>query len=147
MEYLHLHLDCLLLDCTYKTNKFSIPLLYVVGIDSLSYTFTVALFLLDQETEGDYIWAVNILKGLFPKGVFPSVIATDSEVALINALRLSFPAIRTKLVLCYWHISKNVLANCKRYFETEELWEAFFSGFKACVFSKTEEEFEDTVTE
>ena len=147
IEYLHLHPDCLLLDCTYKTNKFGIPLLHVAGIDSIGLTFTIAIFLLNQETESDYKWAANIIKNLFPKGVFPSVIATDNEQALINAIRPLFPIIRTKMVLCYWYASKNVLTNCKRYFETEERWEAFFNSFKAIVFCKTEDEFKDSITE
>jgi len=47
IEYLYKHPKYLLLDCTYKTNKFGIPVLYVGVIDSYSYTFTVAIFLLD----------------------------------------------------------------------------------------------------
>ena len=42
--------------------------------------------------------------------------------------------------------SMNVLTNCKKCFETEEAWEPFLRGFKACVFAKTEE-FEDIVSE
>jgi len=40
-----------------------------------------------------------------------------------------------------------VLTNCKKIIETEEAWVPFLRGFKACVFAKTEDEFEDIMNE
>jgi hypothetical protein len=31
---------------------------------------------------------------------------------------------------CYWHVSKNVVVNCKKFFETEVAWERFLKGFR-----------------
>jgi MULE transposase domain len=123
------------------------PLLNILGIDGLDQGFTVGVALLDHETEEDFDWAITQLKACFKPETFPSVIATDCEEALIQALESIFPAMRTKTVICYWHVSMNVLKNCKPYFETEEDWELFFKGFKDCVFAKTLEEFEDIVAE
>jgi MULE transposase domain len=102
---------------------------------------------MNKESELDYNWAVTHLRSLFQEEIWPSVIATDCDEALISAIELRFPEARCKTVLCYWHVSMNVLTNCKKFFETEEAWEPFLRGFKACVFAKTEEEFEDIVKE
>jgi hypothetical protein len=123
------------------------PLLDILGVDGLDNGFTVGFALLDQEAEEDHNWAIQHLKRLFKQGIWPSVIATDCDDALINAIKSSFPPIRTKTVLCYWHISQNVITNCKRYFQTEERWEEFLAGFRRCIYAKTEEEFEDIVNE
>jgi hypothetical protein len=136
-----------MIDCTYKTNKFGMPLLDILGIDGLDQGFTVGVCFMNAESEFDYKWAISHLRSLFQDGLFPSVIATDCDDALIHALEQSFPTIRTKLVLCFWHINMNVVTNCKKFFETEEAWEPFLKGFKECVFAKIEEEFEDIVAE
>ena len=43
VEYLNKHPDVLLLDCTYKTNKFDMPLLNILGVDHHGSSFTIAL--------------------------------------------------------------------------------------------------------
>lgn len=136
-----------MLDATYNTNKFGMPLLDGIAIDGLGQGFTPFFGLMDCEEQIDYEWQVSHICKLFNKQVFPSVIATDCDQALINAVSLNFPTIRTKTVLCYWHISKNVLKNCKVHFEDEHRWEEFIKGFKDCVYAKTEEEFEDCIAE
>lgn len=123
------------------------PLLDILAVDGLNQGFTVAICLLDQETRKDYKWAIKHLRKLFQPGIWPSVIVTDCEEALIQAVDKRFPLIRTKMILCYWHASCNVVKRCKQYFETEERWEEFMKGFKRCVYAKTEEEFEDIVNE
>ena len=147
IKYLNENPYILLLDCTYNTNKWGMPMLDILGVDGLDQGFTVAIALLDHETETDYNWAVIQLKNCLQPGIFPSVIGTDCEEALIQAIESKFPSIRTKTIICYWHVSMNVLKNCKQYFETEEEWELFFKGFKDCVYAKTLEEFDDIVGE
>ena len=43
--------------------------------------------------------------------------------------------------LCRWHISRNVLAHCKKYFETKEVWDSFICNWNSLVMSFTEEEY------
>lgn len=123
------------------------PLLDILGVDGLDQGFTIGVAFMNGESEDDYAWAVKILRSQLDEGIWPSVIATDCDEALILALKANFPAIPTKLVLCFWHISMNVSSNCKKYFETEEVWEDFLKGFRNVVFTKTEEEFEDALEE
>jgi hypothetical protein len=48
-----------LLDCTYKTNKFGMPLLNVGGITSTYTTFNVGFAFLHAENEETYAWALQ----------------------------------------------------------------------------------------
>ena len=144
MQYLNENPDIL---CTYKTNKFGMPLLDILGVDGLDQGFTVGVVFLNGETEEDYGRSITHLRRLFQQGIWPSVIATDCDEALMHAVESMFPPAHSKMVLCFWHVSMNIVTNCKKFFETEEAWELFLKGFKGCVFAKTEEEFEDIVKE
>ncbi|RKF84295.1 hypothetical protein GcM1_123005 [Golovinomyces cichoracearum] len=103
------------------------PLLDILGVDGLDQGFTIGVAFMNGESEDDYAWAVKILRSQLDKA--------------------NFLAIPTKLVLCFWHISMNVSSNCKKYFETEEVWEDFLKVFRNVLYTKTEEEFEDALEE
>lgn len=47
-NYLNQHPDILLLDCTYKTNKFDMPLVNKLGIDNMGRSFSVAFSFLES---------------------------------------------------------------------------------------------------
>jgi hypothetical protein len=47
VSYLNQHPNILLLDCTYKTNKFDMPLLNILGVDNIRYSFSVGFCFLD----------------------------------------------------------------------------------------------------
>lgn len=53
--------DVFILDSTYKTNQFGMPLLQVVGCTSMNTTFQVCLCFIRKEKEGDYQWAMEQL--------------------------------------------------------------------------------------
>lgn len=133
VTYLSENPDILLLDCTYRTNKFDMPLLDILGVDSLDNGFTVSVCFMNREAEDDYQWAMRHLRSLFNQGVWPSVIVTDCDEALIHAVETRFIPTLTKMVLCYCHISMNVMKNCRKYCETEEEWESFHCSFCTCV--------------
>ena len=68
----------------------------------------------------------------------------------MNAIESSFPDAQN--LLCQWHIQKNLLAKCKRYFPTEELdasnivsdsWSQFQRTWTAVVRTQTSEEFDE----
>jgi hypothetical protein len=58
VKYLNKYSDVLLLDCTYKTNKFDMPLFNILGIDYYSNSFTIALYFLDHKVTKNYKEAV-----------------------------------------------------------------------------------------
>jgi hypothetical protein len=62
-----------LLDCTYKTNKFGMPLLNMVGITSTYATFNTSFAFLHKENEEAYAWVLE----QFSKVMTPKVLCTN----------------------------------------------------------------------
>jgi hypothetical protein len=107
-----------LLDCTYKTNKFSMPLLNVVGIMSTYATFNAGFAFLHAKNEKAYAWVLE----QFAKVMTPKVLCTNRELALMNRITQVFPGCHN--ILYCWHINKNILVNFKtRFFDVE--WQQF----------------------
>jgi len=68
----------LICDTTYKTNKYCLLLLKIVGIAPTSMTFVVALAYLSYERTYNFEWALSKLEGLLVKdNVLPLVIVGD----------------------------------------------------------------------
>ncbi|CAG8666746.1 18842_t:CDS:2, partial [Racocetra persica] len=131
----------LLMDCTYKTNKFKMPLFHVVGMTSFNTTFSSCFAFLKSEQEEDYKWALTCVFHIFGNIPKPQVIMTDHELALMNVIKTVFP--ESKNLLCIWHIEKNVLVNCRRYFQTDIEWSTFMKSWSTLIKSKTETDFEN----
>ncbi|XP_028057844.1 PKS-NRPS hybrid synthetase CHGG_01239-like [Camellia sinensis] len=131
----------LIMDCTYKTNRYRLPLLEIVGVTSTHMTFSVTIAYLQTERVDNYAWALQTLRDLMDDSVLPEVIVTDRELALMNAIDNTFPNARH--LLCRWHINKNVLTKCKKMFETKEKWDKFNTAWNYLILSSTEEEYND----
>jgi alpha-glucosidase len=134
-----------LLDATYKTNQYKLPLLHVIGQAASNQLFLIAFCFLDFEDEENYEWAVNNLKTLIwrPKKT-PKVFITDCETALRNALANVFPGLQAHL--CTWHLNKNITTNCKKHFtggSSEDSWEQFLTLWKMVTYSKTSNQYYD----
>ncbi|KAJ3705596.1 hypothetical protein LUZ61_009301 [Rhynchospora tenuis] len=130
-----------IMDCTYKTNRYKMPLLNIIGMTSFNTSFFSAFVFLKRERTEDYIWALRMFKETLGEVNQPLVVITDRELALINAIQDVFPS--TTNILCIWHINKNILAKCKMYFQTKEDWETFSSDWQKVVYSSTEGEYID----
>ena len=133
IELLRDYPEVLLMDCTYKTNRFGMPLLVVVGVSPLLTTFYAAFAFVRGEKEDDYAWALAELHKIYARQLGrlagPTTVLTDRDLALSNALAAQWPL--TTHVLCIWHINKGVVTNCKKFFETKEAWDAFFEKWHA----------------
>ena len=125
----------ILLDCTYKTNKYKMPLLHFVGVNSSRRNFSIAFCFLPAEKEANYTWALEQLFISMDK-ISPSVMITDNEKALINSISSVFP--NTSHHLCTWHISKNIDAKCKNSFKSDEEWTKFKNSWKKFINSSTQ---------
>ncbi|KAL6191068.1 hypothetical protein ACLB2K_037460 [Fragaria x ananassa] len=128
----------IIMDCTYKTNRYRFPLLEIVGVTSTNITFTVAFAYLNSEKEDNYSWALSRLKELFIDDL-PHVLVTDRDLALMNAIRRIFPT--SHHMLCTWHISNGVFAKCSSIFETTEMFEMFNDTWQFMITSETKEEY------
>ncbi|KAL6547501.1 hypothetical protein OROMI_023222 [Orobanche minor] len=127
------------MDSTYKTNRYKMPLLEIVGITSFNTSFHSCFVFLRGEVYEDYEWALRVFSDMLGDGVSPSVIVTDREMALMKAIEVVFP--NASNLLCVWHIEKNILSNCKPHFEKKEHWDEFLIAWNKIVYSTTEEAF------
>lgn len=129
----------LIVDCTSKHNGCHLPLLEIVGVTSTELTFSVAFAYLQSEQEDNFVWALERLRSIVESNVLPSVIVTDKNLALMNAIQGVFP--NATNLICRSHISRDILANCKKLFESKDRWEAFINSWNVLVLSTSEEEY------
>jgi len=101
----------LVMDSTYKTNTYRMPLFEIVGVTSTKMTYSVGFAFLSFERENNFIWRLEMLVGLLTsKRNMPKVIVTDRDPALMKAVAEVLP--KTDHVLCYFHIEKSVNSKC-----------------------------------
>ena len=128
----------LVLDCTYKTNRYKMPLLHFVGCTAFNTTFTIAYAFLSKEV-ADYTWTMNALRQCIT-GYLPNVFVTDRERALILAIQNVYPA--RNICICLWHINKNVLSHCKKLFSSGLEFETFLKIWNSICYAATVEDYE-----
>jgi hypothetical protein len=143
--------DVLMMDCTYRTNKYKLPLLHILGCTNLQTFFSAGFCFLRNETQLDYHWAVStfLFKTRLPQ---PRVFISDHEDALKSAVSELLP--RAPQLLCVWHINKNVQTKAQREWRTadgktkeekkaiDDQRAAFMGRWAEIVYSKTEAEFQ-----
>lgn len=99
----------LVMDCTYKTNKFNRPLFHIVCKTPFNTVLTCAYVIMNDECKEDYQWALENLKSLYGPDFKPNVVVTDCDRALINAIQ----EVHVPHHLCRWHMNMNVKAYIK----------------------------------
>ncbi|XP_077245920.1 protein FAR1-RELATED SEQUENCE 5-like [Tasmannia lanceolata] len=75
------------MDCTYKTNKYKMPLLDVVGVTSFNSSFYSCFAFLQKEEKDDYVWALKMFNDMLDNVSKPAVIVTNRELALMGAIQ------------------------------------------------------------
>lgn len=96
------------LDNTYKTNRFQMYLFQVTGLTDQRSIANFGFGLINTEREEGYEWLCRQLDQFRHELEIPSpsVIITDKETALKNALADTFPDAQQQL--CVYHINANV---------------------------------------
>lgn len=142
-QILKLNHEVLILDCTYKTNRYKLPLMVITGVTGLNSSFYVGFAFMKSEFTKDYQWVMQALKELYDELdlPYPEVLLTDCEFALIRASGIVFP--EAQRIVCIWHIDNNVLKKCALYFRTKDEWEAFFAHWHRVMYATTEQIFDD----
>jgi hypothetical protein len=130
-------------DATYKTNRFNLPLVHFVGVNCFKMSFSACFMLISREDEQEYLYALESFKNCF--GISPKVFLTDKEDALRNAISVVFP--EAKNLLCIWHINKNILKNCLNKFDEREQFDNFMKDINQLLQSSTETSFNDSLIE
>ncbi|XP_077215582.1 protein FAR1-RELATED SEQUENCE 5-like [Tasmannia lanceolata] len=125
-----------MMDYTYKTNKYKMPLFDVVGMTSFSSSFYSCFAFLPKEKTEDYVWTLEMLDDMLGGVGQQIVFVTDRELALMKAIEIVFPTAIN--LLCVWHIDKNILSKCKRHFQDGDNWEEFLSSWNTLINSPAE---------
>jgi hypothetical protein len=130
-----------LLDCTYKTNRYKMPLLHIIGLSPSNSSYSIAFCFMQNEQEESYKWTLQTFFSWLDPLPFSPVLCTDRDLALVGAIKSIYP--RSPHLLCVWHINKNVLAKTKQYFSSNEEFEAFMKLWKELINSSTIVEYKD----
>jgi hypothetical protein len=96
--------QCVLVDTTFGTNRFRMPLLVILGVDNENRNCLFGLALLEDEKEETF----NKIFGKFNSlmGHVPEVIISDQGASLIKSIAKEFPS--SQHFLCNWHIQQNL---------------------------------------
>jgi hypothetical protein len=92
VELLLANPDILLMDCTYRTNRYRLPLLHILGCTNLGTFFSAGFCFLKEETELDYYWAISTFLRLTNVS-HPQVFISDQEQALKSAAQELLPSV------------------------------------------------------
>ncbi|KAL7606521.1 hypothetical protein Lser_V15G19176 [Lactuca serriola] len=125
----------LIIDASYKTNKYGMPFVEIVGVTSTNKTFSIAFAFIINEKEESYKWVLTCLRLTLEKCMQPRFIVTDRELALMNACQQVFPY-ATRL-LCRWHITENIRKHCKALIPLKAEWKSFHAMWSILVESPT----------
>jgi len=108
-----------LMDTTFKTNKYRVPLLEIVGVTCIDLSFFAGFVFLSSEKEKNFIWELHKFRGsLLTSHVGPKVIVCDKDLALMSTINIVFS--KATNLLCRFHINKNVKAKCKTMVDSVE---------------------------
>lgn len=80
IQYSKFFLDIVLVDSTYRRNRFNLPLINVLGINNAGQNILLAFGLLNNETASTFDWFFKKLKQAWDKN--PDTIITDDSEAL-----------------------------------------------------------------
>jgi len=64
IDLLHVFPHVLIIDCTYKTNRYWLPLMEIVGVTSTEMTFSVVFAYLKAEQKDNFSWYLDSLRSL-----------------------------------------------------------------------------------
>ncbi|CAL1396826.1 unnamed protein product [Linum trigynum] len=107
IQMLHAWPYVILIDSTYKTNRYSWPWVEIIGVTPVKKNFNIACAIIKQETKETYEWLLRCIKGFLGDTV-PNVIVTDKEGGLLASIPVVFPLPHTVHLLCLWHVNNCV---------------------------------------
>ncbi|XP_028242187.1 protein FAR1-RELATED SEQUENCE 2-like [Glycine soja] len=144
-QYIHWHRmkdENVARDFTYKTNRYKLFLLDVIGVTPIRMTFSAAFAYLEGERLNNVVWALQRFWGLFMKvDALPGIIVTDRDLSLMNVVKIIFPDATN--LLCRFHIDKNVKAKCKTLVAQKNAWDYVMEAWGSLVDCPCESSFDD----
>ena len=145
--------EVLIMNFTYKTNRYKMLLLIIENQIVLNINFYVAFCFMAQKKVLDYTWILNNLIIIYRFHRLPNstMIVIDMKadmwfmhlLNLISLLKCKALLIVISVIffdsnhlLCIWHINNNVLSNCRKKFDTKKKWKIFFFEWKTIMYAK-----------
>ena len=87
----------ILIDYTYKTNRYSLPLFNIIGFTTIGLTFYISFTFIKDKKEDTYKVILSYLTKIYNSLNLeaPRTILIDKEDTLINVIKLIFPKIKS----------------------------------------------------
>ena len=73
---------------------YRLSLMEIIGVASTAMTFSVVFTYLKAEQEDNFSWCLDSLKALMHGRLMSSVVVTDKDLVLVNAVKNIFPVSR-----------------------------------------------------
>lgn len=97
--------DVLLLDATYQTNVYQVPLAIFSGVNVEGKNVVYAMAFINDETFETYEWCFKAFFDFY-KDKVPNVIVTDGDLSICKVMKEKYPTIPH--LLCQWHFKRNL---------------------------------------
>lgn len=112
--------DILLIDYTYKTQRYKVPIINIATVSNSGSTISVAVCFIRHKDQEYFDQAARCLRKIILERRIEllSVIITNRKLALTNPLRAIFPKVANLLYLQY--IKKNVQLKVSKHFTVQE---------------------------
>lgn len=112
-------LTVLIVNSTYKTNKYRLLLLKIVGVTSIEKTYSVGFAFLESEKRENVTWALEVCRTILKdKENRLKVIVIDRDTTLMNSVAKVFHT--SYALLSMYDITKNVRSRVKHVVETNK---------------------------
>ncbi|XP_057797111.1 protein FAR1-RELATED SEQUENCE 5-like [Salvia miltiorrhiza] len=135
VDYQHFG-DVISVDATYKTNKYDLICVPIVGINHHRTNVMFAVAFLSNEKTESYEWLFStFLESMYHKE--PVIIFSDQDQALMNGVDVTFRDAKHRL--CQWHINKNAAKQFGRLNHDDSFKTLWYRCMNGC---ENEEEFE-----
>jgi MULE transposase domain len=130
----------LIMDTTFKTNRFLWPLLLVCGINEHFQTVLLGCALLHHQGESDFVWALEQMKTAVSAAAWEAVscVATDGDEGMRNAIEAVLP--HAHQIRCWYHLEQNLRHNLSSFLTVH--FDEFLTEWKGVCGKETEEEYQ-----
>jgi hypothetical protein len=108
IEFLMRNHEVLVLDSTYKTNRFQLPVVNIIGLTPINRLFFAGSAFIKSEKIDDYVYVFNSIKNLYDvkKLPYPRTFITDGDEEIEKAMMIVFPT--SGHMLCIFHVNANI---------------------------------------
>jgi len=103
--------DIIILDATYRTNKYSLHTSNFSGFNYAGRNCLLGIAIVNDETEGTYEWVLqNFFQ--FHSNKYPRIIVTDQDASISAVITKKYSNSIKYYFHCSWHIKQNLKKNC-----------------------------------